>query len=527
MEKMLGVMLDCSRNAVMTVDSAKQYITILKKMGYNTVMLYTEDTYEVDNQPCFGHLRGRYSKQELKEIDTFCVSIGIELVPCIQTLAHLENMFKWQGEYSDINDCDNILFIGEEKTYKLIEDMISTVSQCFSSKKIHIGMDEADRVGTGKYQRKHGIKDRFDIINEHLHKVCDIAAKYGFEPMIWSDMFRRLAMNVEDQYDSNLDTSKILEKAALPENISLVYWDYYSSDPERYKKNIKTDKIFGKPVYFAGGVWTWKGFAPDNKFSMEATQAALEACNECEVDGVFFTSWGDDGAECSKYCVLPSLMFAAEAAKGNTDMESIKLKFKEIVGCDFDDFMVIDKFDKLAGKHRFNPSKYLLYNDLFMGTMDTRCSEEDNLYYKDLAQEIAKVENKGDFELLFESYKKLAEALSIKANLGIRTREAYLNKDLKELQNLINEYSDFVEKLKEFHEVYEKAWHWENKPHGFDIQDIRLGGLLQRTLSCQKRLKKFVNGEISEIPELEEPVLEQNFGISRWKHMVSVNDISQ
>jgi len=44
-EKMLGVMIDCSRNAVMTVDSVKKYADIIRKMGYNTIMLYTEDTY--------------------------------------------------------------------------------------------------------------------------------------------------------------------------------------------------------------------------------------------------------------------------------------------------------------------------------------------------------------------------------------------------------------------------------------------------------------------------------------------------
>ncbi len=66
--KRLGVMVDCSRNAVMTVDTVKKFIDALRKMGYNMLMLYTEDTYEVDNQPWFGYLRGRYSKVEMKEI---------------------------------------------------------------------------------------------------------------------------------------------------------------------------------------------------------------------------------------------------------------------------------------------------------------------------------------------------------------------------------------------------------------------------------------------------------------------------
>ena len=43
----LGVMLDCSRNAVMSVAELKNFILTLKKTGYNCLQLYTEDTYEI------------------------------------------------------------------------------------------------------------------------------------------------------------------------------------------------------------------------------------------------------------------------------------------------------------------------------------------------------------------------------------------------------------------------------------------------------------------------------------------------
>lgn len=161
----------------MNVPTVKRFCDIIAKMGYNTLMLYTQDTYEVDNQPYFGYLRGRYSKEEIKEIDAYCISKGIELIPCIQTLAHLNCIFKWWDAYEDIRDCDDILLIGEEKTDKLIDDMFSTISQCFTSKRIHIGMDEAYRVGIGKYLAKHGYQERFDIINGHLHKVCENTRK--------------------------------------------------------------------------------------------------------------------------------------------------------------------------------------------------------------------------------------------------------------------------------------------------------------------------------------------------------------
>ncbi|MBQ2897280.1 MAG: beta-N-acetylhexosaminidase [Clostridia bacterium] len=526
MEKMLGVMLDCSRNAVMKPDKVKEFAQIIKKMGLNTLMLYTEDTYEIESQPYFGHLRGRYSKQELKDIDSYCQSIGIELIPCIQTLAHLKQMFKWHKIYSDVNDCDDILLIGEEKTYLLIEDMLKTLSECFTSRKIHIGMDEAYRVGTGNYAIKNGMRDKFDIINEHLHKVCDIAGKYNFEPMIWSDMFCKLAADQDgygDQY-GEVDTAKVLERAALPENVSLVYWDYYHSEYDHYDKMIKRNKLFNRKVYFAGGAWTWGGFAPYNAMSIERTDAAISACNDNEIDGVFLTVWGDNGAECNPFTILPTLMFAAEKMRGNTDMDSIKKKFYEIVGTEFDSFVLLESFDSPGGMHKDNnsASKYLLYNDPFVGLNDCFCAESDNEFYANLAQKLSNVE-KGNHSNIFESYENLAGVLSLKAALGVKTRKAYLANDKEALKEIIKEYDETILRLKAFHASFQSIWLEYNKPHGFDAQDLRLGGLIQRLLSCKDRLENFVSGQLPNIPELEEKVLENPSPYGWWNACVSVN----
>ena len=91
-------MLDCSRNAVFTVEKVKFVIRTLAKMGMNVLMLYTEDTYEVPGELYFGSYRGRYTKAEIQEMDAYASMFGIELVPCIQTLAHLHNALKWPGK---------------------------------------------------------------------------------------------------------------------------------------------------------------------------------------------------------------------------------------------------------------------------------------------------------------------------------------------------------------------------------------------------------------------------------------------
>ena len=521
---MLGVLLDCSRNGVLKVDQIKWYVKIIKEMGYNTFFLYLEDVYEVDNQPYFGHLRGRYSKEELKEIDRYCRELGVEFILHIQTLAHLEQMFKWFMQYYDVNDCGNILLIGEEKTYKLIEDMFSTISECVTSRKIHIGMDEAFTVGSGKYYQQHGPTDRFKIMNEHLHRVCEIAAKYNMEPMIASDMFCKLALNIGNQYDE-ADMSKILEKDALPDNVSLCYWDYYSEDYDHYVTQIKTNKMFGRKVYFMGGAWTWNGFSPDNEVSLKRTKAAVQACLDCGIDGVIQTVWGDDGNECPKQAILPTLMYTAEIMKGNHDMDDIKAKFKKIVGCDFDSIMLLDRMDKLGGNHGGNPSKYLLYNDLFMGIRDCKIQKGDNLYYKELANKIGAEKEKGVLPEMFESYEKLADVLSVKAELGIRTREAYLARDMEALKEILKDYDVYMEKLAVFHKAFQSMWFKYNKPHGFDVQDMRLGGLMQRAISCKDRLIALINGEITEIAELDEPVLEKANGLYFWDRIITPNAV--
>ena len=65
MSDYFGAMLDMSRNAVMKPEEVKKYARLLKSLGYNMIQLYTEDTYEVSDEPYFGYLRGKYSKEEL------------------------------------------------------------------------------------------------------------------------------------------------------------------------------------------------------------------------------------------------------------------------------------------------------------------------------------------------------------------------------------------------------------------------------------------------------------------------------
>ena len=188
----LFAMVDNARDAVLTVDTIQKTCRILARMGYSTLLLYLEDMFIVEGEPYFGHMRGRFSASELRECDAYARSLGIELVPGVQTLAHLNGIFRWE-RYRSIQDCTDILLADDPATYAFLEAMLSTLSSVFSSRRINIGMDEAHLLGAGRYLQKKGYHERTQIMLCHLERVVELCRKYGLKPAMWSDMFFNLA----------------------------------------------------------------------------------------------------------------------------------------------------------------------------------------------------------------------------------------------------------------------------------------------------------------------------------------------
>lgn len=510
--KTFGTMLDCSRNAVMTAESVKRWIDLTAKLGCNTLHLYMEDTYEVDGQPYFGHLRGRYSKAELKQIDAYAAAHGMQVVPCIQTLAHVNALFHWPV-YREIRDAADILLTGDERTYALVDGMFRTLRECLRTNIVNIGMDEADLLGLGKYLTLHGYRDRFSILMEHLRRVSEMAKKYGFELLMWGDMFFRLAGgDYFTNFNQDPELGEIPEEVRqlVPENIHLVYWDYFSRDRQSYERNIDAHNAIKSGSWFAGGLWTWAGFAPHNTFSIATMREAMKACHAKGVENVVMTMWGDNGAECSKFAVLPALFTVSQMAQDIDDVETIHANFEREFGIPFEDFRALDLIGTQndSAEAIYNPEKYLLYCDPFMGQFDNRVKSGDAAGYADCAARLSRYESHAEYGYLFRSLRTLCDFLRVKADLGIRTRAAYLSGDKTAAKALCSDYDTAVERLADFYAAYEQQWMHENKPQGFDVVDLRIGGQRQRLLHCRDRLLAYAEGRLDRIEELEEPVLD-------------------
>ncbi len=520
----LDVMIDCSRNAVKNVTTVKKLIRMLAVSGYQSLMLYTEDTYEVDGEPYFGYLRGRYTKAELKEIDAYALSYGIELIPCIQTLAHLKTLRILEDGYNEIFDNDDVLLVGEEKTYALLDNIFKTVKECFSTKKINIGMDEAQALGRGKYLDQNGYEPSSVIMRKHLSRVMEIANKYGFEPCMWSDMFFRCLSKTMDYYNLEPITQDVYD--TVPENMKLIYWEYRSEDVEHYKTHIDRHQSFNREVWFAGSGISSYRFTTDNEQGIKYMSISFDACVQKGVKTYIVTYWGDNGGESSIFSMLSSLVKMGSLNCGDTDEEYEKT-LVALCGLTRKEFSTI----------YLQKDKYLFYNDCFAGIYDTAIDFGEREKYTAQIPEIEKAIQKatGETRNIFRTKKYYYEAMSLKCELGIQTRKVYKSKDKKALEALIDVYAQTIDKIRIFYESFRADWLRENKAYGFEIQAIRIGGLLRRLEDCKVRLTDLLKGNITEIEELEVELLDyasrvtvthqEYAGNSNYMRAVSVNNL--
>lgn len=516
-----GVMLDCSRNGVISIPTFCSMLRKMALMGMNVGMLYMEDTYEVPEHPYFGYMRGRYTTDELRALDDYAYILGIELIPCIQTLGHLGRALHWprMQKYCDMPE---VLLADDDETYVLLQHMISSISSAFRSRQIHIGMDEAHGVGLGAHLRKHGFEDPHAIIKRHLLRVKEITDSLHLEPIMWSDMFFRLDSPNNDYYDT--EPSQKAVESVVP-GVNLVYWDYSHESDSEYLAMLHRHKALMKGslqnVWFAGAIWTWTGPVPEYGKTIRTATAALTACKKAGIDFALATVWGDNGQESSRCCALPGMQLYAEFAyTGACNLEQLKSRFQICCGGVLQQFLDLSAFNFLpemdiCSCRPLNMSKYLFYQDpliqLFLKDME---GYDVAPHYATLAKKYhAYAEQEGEYMLQMKFYARLADILSIKCNWHQKIKNLVLQNKRDEAKELCGSLFSLVEKVEELRLLWEKIWMADNKPFGFEILDGRMGALQARLKTAASRVTVWADGNPCErLEEVHEEVLPFGLG---------------
>ena len=494
-----GTMLDMSRGGVITVEAVKGMIDAHAALGLNLMMLYTEDTYPVEEYPYLGYLRGRYTADELKELDVYADASGVELVPCIQTLAHLEQFLQWD-ESACPKDNDTCLLVDDEAVDRFVEAELRSVSRLFQSRRVHIGMDEAHGVGLGRYYALHGPSDRFALFTRHLERVVRHCEALGLRPIMWSDMFYRLGSRHNDYYDPNARVPG--EVIARIPDVALCYWDYYHTDEAHYLNMLEGHRLMGRDVVFAGGLWTWSGFLPHVRRTAATTLPALRACLRAGVNTVFATLWGDDGCETDYRLALQQLpLFSEHCWLGDGfSLEHASALGEALTGLPAEAYEAMGAFYNDAEDHR--PGKGLVYADplypLTEGLWDL-CGYEARLEagIAALAGRLKDPRCEYAWLLLSIALEKLRWVRSL--------RPAYLRGDRAAVRRMADETLPALRCMYErLTVVWREQWESCRKRNGWETPCARLGATMARLDDARRVLTRWADGKTSRVDELEE-----------------------
>ncbi len=512
-----GVMFDCSRNGVVNPEAMRFFLRKMALMGLNLGMLYTEDTYEIPGRPFFGYKRGRYTYDELKALDDYAELFGIELCPCIQTLGHLKRILHWPA-FSHLRENDDVILADLPETYVLIEEMIRAATAPYRSKKIHLGMDEAFGVGLGAHYNRFGHEDPHAVMGRHLTKVLDICEKYELEPMIWSDMYFHL--DGMDYHTPDRLPSEFA-KNAVDKRVTLVYWDYYQNDEAKYTDALYKHAQFDAPTVFAGGLWTWIGPAPSYPTAIANTVAGLTACRKAQVPLVLATAWGDNGQETSMMaCLLGLQLYGELTYREEYDEKQLRDRFRRCCQADAQAFLDMSLFNYLPGMspgtsgNPANVGKVLLYQDPLVQLFeDDLAGYPISSHYESLVGKFARyaAENPAYPELL-DFYTALAHVLALKSRWHELAGPIVRTGDRERAAALAEDVPAIVEAVHALRISWRAIWERTNKPQGFEVIEVRLGGVAARLSTAGEKMRAFANGEAETIPEL----LEECLPLSRY-----------
>lgn len=510
----LSCMLDMSFGSAPKVKSVQEFCEYLALMGYNQIQLYMEDMYYIPERPFFGYMQGRYSYEELRAIDDYCFDLGIEAVPCIQTLGHLHKYLKWP-EGGDVAENHMVLLPDSEATYVFIEQMLRNATAPFRSKQVHVGMDETHGLGLGKYLKTHGYTDPLKIFVEHLNRVTEICVKLGLKPMMWNDMFFCFSAKNYGKYEKDTVVPKALVDKIHPD-MKLVYWHYgevlnQNCDDYMIKKHLDMGKL---PMY-AGGVWIFPGPMPDNIYTELGTREALPACKANGVKEVMLTVWSY-GTTIYQNALLELCRYA-EYTYGDDD-KNLKERFEFVTKGDYDAFLKMSNFhamydsgkdyDALPYDFRFEGNK--IYNqDTMLGVLDeTLIKEPRSIFYAKMAdyyRGVVETNEAPEWDFLYRYTLAIFEYMAAKSEIGETVTVAYKRGDRVQLVRIAEVLAptlyEKAEEIRKYHFVHKERY---LRPFAWQTQIRSYGAKKEDALFCQQRVRDYLSGKLDSLPELEE-----------------------
>jgi hexosaminidase len=499
-----GLMIDASRNGVPHVASLEQRIVELALLGINLLTLYTEDTYEVQGHPLVGYMRGPYSKAELRRVVRFAKLFGIEMFPCIQTLAHLEQILQYRRAYAPLRDTASVLSVKAKGTRDFVAACLDSAIAPYDTRAIHVGMDEPWDLGRGLCFEINRPIDPRELYLKHLKVVAGLCAERKLEPIAWGDF-------VLGQHTFNGDVPMTAAQwRRLPKNITLDYWSYSSEDEHEYRADMRRFREHDFEPIASPALWNWDRFWGLDHKAKRTFEPMLRAAKAEGVRRILMTMWSDDGHEAPDRSNFPGLArYAEHCFRRQPADEDVARMVQALTGDSLASFLLpssLDCPDEIALRDNGNLAKTFTWDDPLLGLFSAHMADRPmTAHYQKMTRELQAQARRAAprNRTLFQFAAQLAAFLTFKADLRTRARNAYLAGDRGKLLGAVRDTSKTISAMQRLWRAHRKIWLEDNKPFGLETLDLRYGGQLSRLHVFRDTLRDHLAGRAPAIDEFD------------------------
>ncbi len=290
-----GVMLDISRDRVPALPYLKGLLDRLASWKINHVQLYMEHTFAYGAHAAVHRDASPLTAAEIRELDLYCQSRGIELAANQNSLGHMERWLK-HPQYSHLafEPEGSVNSLGlrrppmtadprHPETHALVAGLLEELLPHFASRRVHLGLDETWELPP----------DQPDLLLAWLARLLELPALRDRDVLVWSDMFRGHAQPL----------------AHLERRVTLCEWGYEADHP--FTAGLAALEAQGLVAWACPGTSSWLSLLGRVDVAEANCRAAMAAAADSTARALLMTDWGDNGHHQPAAISDPGFVWAA------------------------------------------------------------------------------------------------------------------------------------------------------------------------------------------------------------------------